>query len=435
VVGAIVVGALLVVGAGIMLGPRGDQPGVGRPVPRAQSVKRPGPGQDLDAAIRKTQEHLRVRPDDWSTWAELGMAYVQQARITADPAYYPRAEGALKRSLKVRPKDNALALTGQGALAAARHAFGTALRLGQQAAAIDPYLATAHGVVGDALIELGRYDEAYQAIQRMVDVRPDTASYTRASYAWELRGDTQRARDALQQALTVAPSAADAGYALFYLGELAFNAGDLRTAAVRYEEGSRRAAGYLPLRAGRAKLLAAQGKTKEAITEYRAIVARLPLSGYVAELGDLLAATGDAAGAEQQFALVRAEQQLLARNGVDTDLELALFDADHGAAPTALSASRKTYTKRKSIFAADALAWALHANGRDAEALRHAQDAIRLGTRSAQLYYHLGMIEAKLGERDAARQHLAEALKINPYFSVRHAPTARTTLAFLGGPR
>lgn len=429
---AAVAGALLVVAAGAVLAPRGETRDP--VVPLAQSVTRPGPGQDLGAAITRTQERLRTLPGDWATWAELGSAYVQQARITGDPSYYGRAEGALKKSLTVQPTENAVAEAGLGALAAARHDFPAALRHGQAATKIDPYLATAHGVVGDALIELGRYDEAWTAIQRMVDVRPDTASYTRASYAWELRGDTDRARAALEQALAVAPTPADAGYALFYLGELAFNAGDLKTAAARYEEGSRRAAEYLPLQAGRAKVLAAQGKRTEAIAAYRTLVARLPLSTYVAELGDLLAAGGDKAGAEQQFALVRAEQQLLARSGVSTDLELALFNADHGAPAPALAGARKAYATRKSVHAADALGWALHVNGKNAEALTLARQAVRLGMRSAQFYYHLGTIEAALGQRAAARQHLDQALKINPFFSIRRSGDASTALSHLGGP-
>lgn len=433
VAGAIVVGALLVVGAGAVLKPEDGSPSTAQARPRA--VSQVGPGQDLGAAIKQSQDRLRRLPADWNGWAELGMAYIQQSRITADPGYYARAEGALKRSLEVRPDGNAPALTGLGALAAARHDFTAALTHAQRAATIDPYLAAAHGVTADALIELGRYPEAYQAVQRMVDTRPDTASYTRASYAWELRGDTARARTALEQALAVAPSGADAAFALFYLGELAFNAGDLKTAAARYAEGSLRAAEYLPLTAGRAKVLAAQGKQKEAVAAYRTVVARLPQAGYVGELGDLLAATGDKAGAEEQFALVRAGQQLLGRNGVDTDLELALFDADHGAAAAALAGAQKAYGKRKSIFAADALAWALHANGRHAEALRYARDAVAIGTRSALLQYHLGMIEAALGQNDAARQHLAQALATNPHFSTQHAPLAKAKLAALGGPR
>jgi tetratricopeptide (TPR) repeat protein len=426
---AVVVGVVALVATVVFLFNR--TPDAGPRPPAAPLVG--GPGQDLKALIGYHERRARQLPEDWRNWAALGSACVQQARVSGDPSYYRRAETALNKSLEVRPDENAPALTGLGALAAARHDFAAALGYAGKATALAPYTAAGFGVTGDALIELGRYPEAFEAIQRMVDLQPDTGSYARASYAWELRGDTVRARDALEQALQVAPSAADAGFALYYLGELAYNAGDLATAADRYAEGLMRAPDYLPLRAGQARVAAAQGRTADAVAGYRAVVERLPQPGYVAELGDLLAATGDQAGAEQQYALVRATQKLLAGEGVATDLELALFDADHGAGEAALGAAQTAYPKRPGIFAADALAWALHANGRDAEALPHAREALRLGTRSAPLHYHLGMIEAALGQADAARRSLATALAINPYFSIRDAKQARDTLAKLGG--
>jgi tetratricopeptide (TPR) repeat protein len=350
------VAAALLFGAGAFLRPQ-----VGTGAPPAGPVPQAGPGRDFAASVARAQQRLRDVPGDYVTWAELGLSYVQQARITADPSYYPKAQGAFEASRRVRRDDNALALVGLAALAAARHDFPGALAQGRRALAVDPYSAPAYGVVGDALVELGRYDEAYAAIQRMVDLRPDTSSYARASYTWELRGDLTRARQALELALEVAPTEDDAGFALYYLGELAWNAGDLATAQARYDEGIRRAPNYLPLREGRAKVLAARGRTADAVAAYRDLVTRIPQPAYVTELGDLLAATGDRAGAEQQYALVRAEQQLLRANGVDTDLELALFDADHGRPADALSAARKTYALRRGVFAEDALGWALHA--------------------------------------------------------------------------
>lgn len=424
----VVVAAALLFGAGAFLRP---QVGTGAAPPPAAPVAQAGPGRDFAASVARAQQRLREVPGDYVTWAELGLAYVQQARITADPSYYPKAQGAFESSLRVRRDGNALGLVGLGALAAARHDFAGALVQGRRALAVDPYSAPAYGVVGDALVELGRYDEAYRAIQRMVDLRPDTSSYARASYTWELRGDLTRARQALELALEVAPSSDDAGFTLYYLGELAWNAGDLATAESRYAEGIRRAPDYLPLREGRAKVLAARGRTAEAVAVYRDLVTRIPQPAYVTEFGDLLAATGDRAGAEQQYALVRAEQRLLRNNGVDTDLELALFDADQGRGADALAAARKTYALRRGVFAEDALGWALHAAGRDAEALPHARAARRLGTRSALLRYHLGAIEFALGRRMAARRDLAAALAINPHFSTLHAPAARAMLGRL----
>jgi Flp pilus assembly protein TadD len=81
------------------------------------------------------------------------------------------------------------------------------------------------------------------------------------------------------------------------------------------------------------------------------------------------------------------------------------------------------------------MGWALRAAGRPEQALRHADQALELGTRSALMHYHRGMILAELGRRTAARVELATALRINPHFSVRHAPVARATLASLGGAR
>jgi tetratricopeptide (TPR) repeat protein len=425
---AVVVGVLALVAAGAFFFNRTDPQ---RPRPAAPLAA--GPGQDLRAVIGYHERRAREVPDDWRNWAALGSACVEQARISGDPSYYGRAQRALDRSLQVRRDDNAPALTGLGALAAARHDFTAALGYAEKATALAPYTAAGYGVAGDALVELGRYPEAFEAIQRMVDLQPGTGSYARASYAWELRGDTDRARDALEQALQVAPSAADAGFALYYLGELAWGAGDLATAADRYADGLASAPDYLPLRAGQARVAAAQGRPAEAIAAYRAVLARLPQPGYAAELGDLLAATGDQAGAAEQFALVRASQRLLARDGVATDLELALFDADHDGAQAALRAAQSAYPKRPGIFAADALAWALHANGRSGDALPYAREALRLNTRSAQLHYHLGMIEAALGQADAARRSLATALAINPHFSIRGAQQARETLGKLGG--
>jgi tetratricopeptide (TPR) repeat protein len=422
--GVAVVAAALLFGAGALLRPSA---GSGVPRPPAAVAARAG-GQDFAASVARAQQRLREVPGDYATWAELGLGYVQQARITADPSYYPKAQGAFAASLRVRRLDNALALVGLGALAAARHDFAGALRLGRRALAVDAYSSPAYGVVGDALVELGRYDEAYRAIQRMVDLAPGTSSYARASYTWELRGDLIRARQALELALEVAPSDDDAGFALYYLGELAWNAGDLATAQARYDEGLRRAPDYLPLREGRAKVLVARGRTAEAVAVYRSLVTRIPQPAYVTEFGDLLAATGDRVGAERQYALVRAEQRLLRTNGVDTDLELALFDADHGRPAAALAAARKTYAIRQGVFAEDALAWALHAAGRDTEALPHARAAQRLGTRSAPLRYHLGAIELAVGNRAAARRDLTAALATNPHFSVLQAPAARALL-------
>lgn len=386
---------------------------------------------DLQAGITSLQVRLERLPGDWQSWATLGTAYVQQARITADPSYYDKAEGAFARSLQQQPDGNEPALTGQASLAAGRHDFTAALDLAREAVKVNPYGAAAHGVRGDALLELGRYHEAFAAFQRMVDLKPGVPSYVRASYAWELRGEVSRARAALEQALAVAYTSADVAFVRYYLGELAWNAGHLAAADRHYVWGLRRDPSYAPLLAGRAKVAAAQGRTQAAVRGYTEVVARLPQPSYVIELGDLYASLGQGAKARDQHDLVAGAQQLLAAAGVNVDLELALYDADHGRPRAALRAARAEWQRRRSVFVEDAYGWALHVNGHSAQALVHARRAQRLATRSALFAFHKGMIEHSLGMRAAARADLRKALRINPHFSTLQVPQARRVLAQL----
>ncbi len=121
-------------------------------------------------ALDRLQQRLREVPGDWTAWAALGLSYVERARITADPAYYPKAEGALRESLRLHASD--LATTGLGALANARHDFAQAAALAQEALAANPFSAQAYGVLADALTQLGQPAAATQAVQRMLDLDP-----------------------------------------------------------------------------------------------------------------------------------------------------------------------------------------------------------------------------------------------------------------------
>ncbi len=391
-------------------------------------------GAPSGGAVTRLQDHLRRRPDDAGAWAELGLALVERARVTADPSAYPQAEGALDRSVALQPDGNVVALAGRGALANARHDFADGLRWAEQALAFNPDKAGVYGVMGDALLELGRYPEAFAAFQRMVDLRPGLAAYARVSYARELQGDADGAREALDAAVRAAPTPAGAAFAHHFLGELAWNRGDMAEARRSYELAARLDPDFVPPRAGLARLDAARGQTDQAIGEWRTVVARAPLPEYVAELGNLYLTTGRPAAAAEQFALLEAQQRLLAASGVNVDLEIALFNADHGVRlAEGLAAARAEWDRRQSVFVADALAWQLHANGRDAEALPLADAALRLGTRNALFHFHRGMIHRALGHHEAARLDLETALAQNPHFSSLHAGPAASALAELSG--
>ena len=387
----------------------------------------------LSQAIASLQTRLRQIPTDWRSFASLGLAYVQEARITADPSYYPKAQGVLQRSLAMNTTQNDVGDIGMAALAAARHDFAGALSWGTKAQKINPYNDNAYGVIGDAQTELGEYPQAFATIQHMVELKPQLSSYSRVSYQLELRGHVALAISTMRDALGAAGTPEDAAWASNQLGDLYWNRGRVAEAAKQYRAAQAYDASFVPPLAGLANVAWARGDTAGAIRGYEAVVARYPLPQYVIALGDLDAIAGRTADAARQYALVRTEEALFRAAGVNVDLELALFDTDHGALGAGLREARTEWGRRHSILVADALAWALERTGHAREALSYERRAMSLGMRNALFFFHAGMIERSLGRTAAARSDLGTALAIDPHFSILHAAEARAALRAMGG--
>ena len=287
--GAVVLAAALFVAGGIGLFRSGGDGAHAQTASStsADTLLAPAISGSLEQIIENLQSRLRVLPTDWQAFASLGLAYVQQARVTADPSYYPKAQGVLERSLGLERNDNFAAMVGMAALAAARHDFAGALRWGEQAKAINPYNGNVYGVIGDAQVELGRYQDAFATFQKMVDTLPGVASYARVSYARELMGDVPGAIKAMEAARDIAGTPADSAWADYQLGELYFNQGNLDDAQASYARGVATDADYVPPFAGLAKVAWARGHLRKAIAGYTDVVSRYPSPEYVIALGDL----------------------------------------------------------------------------------------------------------------------------------------------------
>lgn len=384
----------------------------------------------LDASIASLQAHLRTQPKDFDGWATLGLAYVEQARTKGDPSRYPQAQAAFQRSLKISPA-NENALEGRAALAAARHEFKEALTYADQVLKENPYSERALCSRIDALVELGRYADASKAADLADARKPGVPVFTRYAYVHELRGDVTTARKVLEQALAAATSPGDISYVAGTLGQLAWNQGDYKTALNDYGRALAADENYLPALEGRARTQAALGDRAAAIKGMELVVSRYPLPQPLVELGELYesrGAEGDKAKAEDQYALVDAWIALARANGVNADLDTALAAADHGDVKSALKAARAEWARRHTVHTADALAWALHVNGRDKEALPYARQATATNYHNASFIYHLGTIELATGHKGDGRAHLAKALKLNPGFSPLGAAKARKAL-------
>ena len=390
---------------------------------------RPIAGTSTGELIATLQQRLREDPEDFEANVGLANAYLQMVRETGDPTLYSKADHLLDRAGKLEPQNPEL-LAAQATQDLARHDFKEALEHGEQALAVAPRNARYYGIVGDAQIELGMYDDAIDSYQQMVNRRPDFASFSRVSYARELYGDPEGAIEAMEFALQAGSGVAEnTAWAQAQLGNLWFNSGNLEEAARAYNLSSETLEGYAPALAGQAKVAAAKGNLEEAARLYQQAFNRMPIAEYAIALGDVHDEMGNRQKAEEQYDLVKGIDRLYRANGVNTDLEIALFYADHDLElQESLAKARSAYEVRPSIHAADALAWTLYRTGDYKEAQRYASEALELGTRDPLKLFHAGTIATALGQDEHAKEYLQQALDLNPHFSLLYADTAAAAL-------
>src|SRR4051812_5790301 len=404
-------------------------PGSGAPPVRQDDLAVPAPGQASTAGrIAALEALVRSNPDNAAALSMLGDAQLQRVRETGDAAFYTRAATAYERARRLAPR--ALEpLAGQAALALSRHDFRRGLALANEAHRRAPDVVRPLGLIVDAQVELGRYDDAARTLQAMVDAKPTLAAYARVSYFRELHGDVPGALDAMERAVSAGGDVPEnLASVQTLLGNLEVNAGRLGAAERAYRTALVGVPGYVPASAGLAQVEAAHGDLGAAIARLRRGVAKLPLPQYVIQLGETQLAAGRRAGARDTFALVGAEQRLLQANGVNTDVDLALFEAGHGDTAQAVVLARRAWAEAPSVRSADALTWALTRDGRAAEALPWARRALRLGSRDPLFLFHAGMAARAAGEGSLARARLSRALAANPRFSPLYAPAAREAL-------
>lgn len=399
---------------------------IDRLTPPPPAAPPPAPVNSSDAEyIQRLRDYLAQDPTNANAYANLGLALLSQVRLTNDPSLYIQAEEAFAEALKYDPRQ-LNALIGQGQLALSRHEFAQALAIADQAADINPQQPELWAIRTDAYVELGEYDNAIEAADTLGNTKPGVAAYTRISYLRELQGNVEGAMEMMSLAArTSVRGSEEMLWTQVQLGHLFFNAGRYDEAEIVYNVAADLQADYVYAQGALARLKMARGDLQGAIAIYEPLVQRLPLPEFVIALGELYEATGQPDKAQEQYGLVEVMQQLNADAGMNVDLELALFYANHGDKARALELAQAAYETRPSIHAADTLAWALHQNGQSAAAQPYIEEAMRLGTRDALLYYHAGMIAIANGDEVKGRELLQEALTINPRWNVLEAEQAK----------
>lgn len=390
----------------------------------------PGANATGAEAVAALEEQVRRVPGDHRAWADLGLAYFDQAGVTFEQDLYAKADAAIERSLEILPQGNVAALANGAAISASHHDFVAALEQADAALALAPYDPIALGIRVDALTQLGKYRQQLVAVRTADRRQPGVGTASRYSYAVELRGDLDRAR-ALLMSGADSTNRTDLAHLLSHAADLDRRQGRLGVAQDKLERALLAVPGDTDSLVGLALLDTARGDLESAVTRWQEIVETTPLPEHFIELGETLDALGRDDEAQQAYDDSVAAVRTLEEGGANIDLELALFLADHGSPTEALPLAEAEWARSKGVHAADGMAWALHANGRDREALRYARLATRLGTQEPSLWAHRGIIESALGMTDPARAHLRRSVAMDPGESPWQRAQAQTALRAL----
>jgi tetratricopeptide (TPR) repeat protein len=367
----------------------------------------------VDAELAKLRALAQAQPRRLSTFIELGRAWVRKARESNDPGYYLNADACVSVALDIAP-DDPLALDLRALVLLNGHEFAEAKRLAESLLARHPDSAMAWGSLSDASLELGEQDVAEQAALRMLDLKPNLPSYSRASYLRWLRGDTSYALELARLAIDASADPRQPEPRAWMLVQAAlifWHAGDAVGADAGFREALAVVADYPPALVGRGRVALAEGNPAQAAALFGSAYEKSPLTETAWLLGQARELSGDSALAAAAYADAERE----GRRSDPRTLSL-MWSTQKREPSAALSLAERERRLRGDIYTEDVLAFALYRVGRYSEAAQVIERARRLGTPDARLLFHEGAIRLALGERKRGSQLLRRALAQNPHF-------------------
>lgn len=384
----------------------------------------PGGFSLVDKQLHALQAGVRKLPAKSDGWVLVGRHWVRKARLVSDPGFYVNVEGCVAVALGLEP-GLISALELRGLVLMNDHKFEEARKLAEEILARDPEDVIALGALSDALLELGRYDEAALAAQRQMSARPGMAAHARGSYIRWLKGDTLNSKLLIRDALADRDSRdpESAAWTFVEAATIYWHEADYSGADAVYAEALKWVPDYPGALVGRGRVAIARRQPQQAVEYLEKAYRARPLPETAWLLGDARAMLGLAAGAREAYDLVVQQ----GRRG--DKLTLALFYAtktrDIDEALRLLEEERKS---RGGVYVDDAYAWGLYRAGRIAEARAASDRALRLGTKDARLLYHAGAIRMADGDQTGGRKLVEEALTLNPGYDWTGAAEARRLL-------
>jgi tetratricopeptide (TPR) repeat protein len=369
-----------------------------------------------DPKTQAAEDLIKLMPDSPKGYNSLASIYIKNARLSGDFSLNTRAEAAVDKALELDAAD-IQARKLKASLHLTFHRFAEALEMGKKLQQEFPKDAFVYGVLTDANVELGDYEAAVRAAQKMVDLKPNSSSYARVGHLRSLYGDTGGAIEAMKTAARTADpqDPEEQSWCLVQLGDEYWKCGKYVEAEKVYDEALAILPDFHLALAGKGRARAAQDDADGAAKYLTDAQNRVPNVETIILLGDIYTRQWLTEKADRQYDLAAAIEEKL---GGDQK-RLALLWADRETRTgEALAIAEREFSARKDIYTADVLAWCLYRKGKFAEAKNVIGQATKLKTKDARIWYHAGMIEKGLGNKQAAKKMLRAALALNPKFDL-----------------
>ncbi len=391
---------------------------------------------NYDLAIEFFLNRIKAQPRSPANYVMLAQRYSRKAKETGAEECFGLAEEALKKALELAPKD-LNARTMMSGVLAFRHQFAESLKLSEDVARELPGDLDALTSVHDSQMGLGDYAAARKSLDQLTKQAkgPLVGLWARQAHFAEVHGQDAEALKLMRQAnALVLENAGDyrAPSVVWYqvrLGHQLLDAGKTDEGTQVFETAVNDLPKYFLAVAGLAEARAAQGRFEDSLKLYAATIELAPDPIFFMAVGDIHTKLGAADKAKAAYDT--AEKTILESGATPAEYsrELSLFYSERGLqSKKAVDLARTDLTFRRDILGHDALAWALYRDGQFEAAAKAIEQALRTGSTSAKLHFHAGMIQLRLGQKEAAKKHLAHALAVNPQFSVLDADVARKTL-------
>jgi len=333
--------------------------------------------------------------------AQLAGLYLQRARTSGSFADYERAEQVARRSLALRTAHNGQTFALLASALLARHDFAGALRVAERADSLEPDNTNHVALIGEIELELGDYDAASRHFESL---HFDSDQFTVAARVarWrELTGHSDAARRLLRTAIRRVDRRDDlpkeqVAWFHYRLGELELRTGNLDSAEASFHRGLSIFPDDYRILGGLARLESARRQWQRAIDYGNQAVAVQLDPATLGTISDAYRALGDTTSAAQYERAMTASA--LEQPG-PIHRAWGLFILDHGTlrdAERVLAKTREELRSRHDVYGYDLLAWALHREGRDAEARVAMSKALAQHTEDPQLVRHAKAIDAAL---------------------------------------